>query len=193
MNEPGYKSLGHNRKNHHLPQVNRKYVATLQETTTDPIVLPSNQPLDRFYRGGQQISSFRAESPQGLQTPEDRIASTTCCQGHSTLGQTRLPSGVPFQDEIKAYAEEWLGKEHIKAFGVDTKLFVKLLDIGQRLPIHTHPHVEWARAHVGAAHGKSEAWYILYPGKVYLGLKREVGAEELPDLVEKQDIETMRV
>jgi len=92
------------------------------------------------------------------------------------------------QDEIKAHPVEWLGEDHIKAFGVDTKLLVKLLDAGQRLPIHAHPHAKWA---VGAAHGKSEAWYILSPGEVYLGLKRDVSAEELLSLVEKQDIETM--
>lgn len=108
----------------------------------DPIILPSNQPPNRFYRGGPQISSFRAKPSQGPRPPEDWIASTTCCHGHSTLGQTRLPSGVLLQDEIDAHPEEWLGKEHIKAFGVDTKLLVKLLDAGQRLPIHAHPHAE---------------------------------------------------
>ena len=52
---------------------------------------------------------------------------------------------------------KWLGEDHIKAFGADPMLLVKLLGAG-------HPHAKWAHAHVGAVHGKSEAWYILSPG-----------------------------
>lgn len=157
----------------------------------DPIILPSNQPPNRFYKGGLQISNFRGEPSQGSRTPEDWIGSTTSCHGHSTLGQTRLPSGVLLKDEIEHHAAQWLGKDHIEAFGSDTKLLVKLLDAGQRLPIHAHPDAKWARANIAASHGKSEAWYILSPGEVFLGLKRDVSAEELLGLVEKQDIETM--
>ncbi|WP_231560250.1 hypothetical protein [Microbacterium hominis] len=38
---------------------------------------------------------------------------------------------------------------------------VKLLDAGQRLPVHAHPDDAFAAAHLGRAHGKAEAWYIL--------------------------------
>ena len=157
----------------------------------EPIKLPSNQPPDRFYKGGPQISHFRREPSHGPRTPEDWVASTTSCHGHQTLGQTRLNSGILLKDEIEAHPLEWLGQDHIDAFGVDTKLLVKLLDAGQRLPIHAHPHARWARAHVGAAHGKSEAWYILTPGEVFLGLRRDVSAKYLQALVEAQDIETL--
>ncbi|GKT39860.1 uncharacterized protein ColSpa_00041 [Colletotrichum spaethianum] len=71
------------------------------------------------------------------------------------------------------------------------KLLVKLLDAGQRLPIHAHLHRDWAREHVGAAHGKAEAWYLLTPGYVYLGLKEDVSLEGLLDLVVRQDIDAM--
>jgi mannose-6-phosphate isomerase len=157
----------------------------------DPIILPSNQPPDRFYKGGPQISNFRGETYQGPRTPEDWIGSTTSCHGHSNLGKTRLPSGVLLQDGIEQHAIQWLGDDHIKAFGVDTKLLVKLLDAGQRLPIHAHPHAKWAHAQIGAAHGKAEAWYILSPGEVFLGLRKEMAKDELLDLVKKQEIETM--
>ena len=36
---------------------------------------------------------------------------------------------------------------------------VKLLDAGQRLPVHAHPDGHFAQTHVAAAHGKAEAWY----------------------------------
>ncbi|KAL3418783.1 mannose-6-phosphate class i [Phlyctema vagabunda] len=157
----------------------------------DPIKLPSNQPPGSFYKGGQQIADFRNEPNQGPRAAEDWIASTTCCNGESSLGKSKLADGSFLADEIAAHAKEWLGPEHLESFGVDTKLLVKFIDAGQRLPIHAHPHGKWAKAHLGTAHGKSEAWYILSPGEVYLGLNRDITAEELLPLVEKQDIETL--
>ncbi|KAI8293276.1 Mannose-6-phosphate isomerase ManA [Colletotrichum sp. SAR 10_98] len=158
-----------------------------------PIVLPANQPPARFYLGGPQISSFRSDKPSGPNEPEDWVASTTCCLGcaRSRLGMTVLPDGRLLADAIAADPEYWLGAVHVAAFGTDTKLLVKLLDAGQRLPVHAHPHRDWAREHVGAKHGKAEAWYLLTPGEVYLGLKKGVTHEELLGLVERQDVEGM--
>ncbi|KAK1854796.1 mannose-6-phosphate class i [Colletotrichum chrysophilum] len=158
-----------------------------------PIVFPANQPPARFYLGGPQISSFRSDKPSGPNEPEDWIASTTYCLGcaRSKLGMTVLPDGRLLADAIAADPEYWLGPGHLAAFGTDTKLLVKLLDAGQRLPVHAHPHRDWAREHVGAKHGKAEAWYLLTPGEVYLGLKEDVTHEELLGLVERQDVEGM--
>ena len=72
-------------------------------------------------------------------------------------------------------------------FGVDTMLLVKLLDAGQRLPVHAHPDGAWAREHVGRAHGKAEAWFILRGGTVHLGLQQDVAAADLRALVDAQD------
>ncbi|KAE9568111.1 Mannose-6-phosphate isomerase ManA [Colletotrichum fructicola] len=158
-----------------------------------PIVFPANQPPARFYLGGPQISSFRSDKPSGPNEPEDWIASTTYCLGcaRSKLGMTVLPDGRLLADAIAADPEYWLGPGHVAAFGTDTKLLVKLLDARQRLPVHAHPHRDWAREHVGAKHGKAEAWYLLTPGEVYLGLKEDVTHEELLGLVERQDVEGM--
>ncbi len=59
------------------------------------------------------------------------------------------------------------------------------------MPIHAHPHVDWARLHVNRNHGKAEAWHILTPGEVYLGLKEGVSEAEMLKLVDAQEIETM--
>ena len=155
-----------------------------------PIVLPSNQPADRFYLGGPRISELRGEGDHGPRTPEDWVASTTTVRG-TDVGLTRLPEGTLLRDAIAADAVAWLGQEHVAAFGTDTKLLVKLLDPGQRLPVHAHPDTAFASSHVGTTHGKAEAWYILAPGEVYLGLTRDVPLDELTALVETQDIERM--
>jgi mannose-6-phosphate isomerase len=68
---------------------------------------------------------------------------------------------------------------------------VKLLDAGQRLPVHAHPHVSFAGRHLGRAHGKAEAWYIVEGGDVYLGLTRDIAADRLASLVRNQDVDEM--
>src|SRR5262249_7478713 len=55
----------------------------------------------------------------------------------------------------------WLGPQHVKAYGPSTELLVKLLDAGQRLPVHLHPDRAFARRHLGLPHGKTEAWIVL--------------------------------
>jgi mannose-6-phosphate isomerase len=57
----------------------------------DVILLPSNRPPDRFYRGGRKITDFRGEPPAGDREPEDWVASTTALAGEQSLGVTILP------------------------------------------------------------------------------------------------------
>lgn len=155
------------------------------------IPLPSNRPAGRFYRGGAGIAAFRGESWIASHEPEDWIASTTSVFGQEPIGQTRLPDGSSLASALAADPEHWLGREHAERWGPDQRLLVKLLDAGQRLPVHAHPHDDFAARHLGAAHGKAEAWYILRGGAVHLGLTRDVGAEELTKLVESQDTTTL--
>ncbi|PCE15417.1 carbohydrate kinase [Microbacterium sp. SZ1] len=156
-----------------------------------PVILPSNRPAERFYRGGARISAFRGESGSAPREPEDWIGSTTTVNGEPELGLTRLPDGRLLRDAVQADPVEWLGEEHVRRWGADTRLLVKLLDAGQRLPVHAHPHDDFAASHLGRAHGKAEAWYILRGGTVHVGLRRDVGAAELADLVERQDVEAL--
>jgi mannose-6-phosphate isomerase len=69
---------------------------------------------------------------------------------------------------------------------------VKLLDAGQRLPVHAHPDGSFAAQHLGRAHGKAEAWFIVDGGEVYLGLKQDVSLDRLKSLVRSQDVDTLR-
>lgn len=154
-------------------------------------MLPSNRPPDRFYRGGRQITDFRGEPPAASHEPEDWIASTTSVFGEPGVGITTLPNGVPMPTAIERDPQGWLGPEHLAAFGPDTRLLVKLLDAGQRLPVHAHPDGNFAATHLGHAHGKAEAWYILRGGTVHLGLHGDVEGSELRDLVERQDAESL--
>ncbi|KAL7915346.1 RmlC-like cupin domain-containing protein [Trichoderma velutinum] len=152
-----------------------------------PILLPPNHPPRRFYAGGAQISAFRQrQSPIGSHEPEDWVASTTCCRGQGNVGMTRLPDGTMLADAVASEPEKWLGADHVAKYGPDTKLLVKLLDAGQRLPVHAHPHVDWASKHLQRKHGKAEAWYILMPGSVWLGLTEDIDPKELLQIVQEE-------
>ena len=156
-----------------------------------PITLPANQPADRFYAGGQRIADFRGDPVAAPNTPEDWVASTTSVRGHAPVGLTVLPSGELLVDAIVADPVGWLGPDHVSRFGSDEMLLVKLLDAGQRLPIHAHPDGVFAREHLGSAHGMAEAWYILSPGVVHLGRRGAIDRRELLELVTGQQTERM--
>ncbi|MDP1878170.1 MAG: hypothetical protein Q8M17_11505 [Actinomycetota bacterium] len=124
-----------------------------------PIVLPVNQ-FDHFYRGGDRIGALR-HGPGGPQRPEEWIGSTTARFGQAPQGLSTLPDGRLLVSAIEADPQAWLGADHVNRYGASTELLVKLLDLDQRLPVHLHPNRAFARAHLGLAHGKTEAWYVL--------------------------------
>lgn len=155
-----------------------------------PIVLTAHQPADRFYAGGAQIAAFRgpAGSPApGTHVPEDWVGSTTTLFGEEALGLTRLPDGTLLRDAVAADPRAWLGPAHVAARGDDVGVLVKLLDAGERLPVHAHPDVPFAAEHLGLAHGKTEAWIALTGAPVHLGFRRDVPTDELDRWVREQD------
>jgi mannose-6-phosphate isomerase len=89
-----------------------------------PIILPSNQ-FDHFYRGGNRIGVLR-NGPGGPMRPEEWIAATTTRFGEKEMGLSLLPDGEFLRDAINAAPEQWLGKEHVAAFG--TRNFLTLIN-----------------------------------------------------------------
>lgn len=156
-----------------------------------PIVLGANMP-DTFYRGAGRIGRLRGVAFSDK--PEDWVASTTTRIAQGTDGMTRLADGSLLADAIAADPDGWLGSEHVARYGPDTALLVKLLDAGQRLPVHVHPGRAFAAKHLASPYGKTEAWVIIEAAPnaaVYLGFSREVPASELARWVRDQDIESM--
>lgn len=156
-----------------------------------PIKLGANQPPDRFYRGGERIAQFRGgqavtSGASRMRVPEDWVGSTTTLFAEESLGLSSLPSGELLRTAVEAEPEAWLGPDHVARLGTDTGLLVKLLDAGERLPIHVHPNHAFASANLGLAHGKTEAWIALTAGTVGLGFNRDVRAEELAGWVAEQ-------
>lgn len=107
---------------------------------------------------------------------------------------TRLADGPLLADMIAADPVAWLGTEHVARYGPDPALLVKLLDAGQRLPLHAHPDRGFAATHLASGYGKTEAWIVLEaePGAdVHLGFSRDVTAAELGGWVRQQDVGSM--
>jgi mannose-6-phosphate isomerase len=158
------------------------------------VKLAPNQ-LHRFYRGGEAIARFRGVALDDEYAPEDWIGSTTTIHSENAQGLSTLPDGRLLRDAILADAEAFLGPVHAARHGPDPALLVKLLDAGERLPVHAHPDRAFAHRHLGLDQGKTEAWLIVEtrsaPATVHLGFAEDVGQRELADWVERQDGERM--
>jgi len=156
-----------------------------------PFRLQPNQPR-RFYRGGERIASFRGLPVPDDHVPEDWVGSTTTVSGSDREGLAVLADGRLLRDAVAAEAETFLGGEHVRRFGPDPLLLVKLLDAGEPLPVHSHPDDEFARERLGAPRGKTEAWLILEGGAIHLGFRDDVDAETVLGWVDRQDGDAMR-
>ena len=148
--------------------------------------------LRHFYAGGERIAALRGTEPAG-HTPEEWLgAANTTFDG--SRGLSSLPDGTLVRDALEADPEAFLGPEHAARFGSDPALLVKLLDAGQRLPVHFHPDRSFAERHLGLAHGKTEAWLIVEadPGAaVWVGFTRGVELAEVRGWMDAQDSEAM--
>jgi mannose-6-phosphate isomerase len=160
---------------------------------TRPVRLAANQP-ERFYRGGAAIAALRGEYAAREFGPEDWVGSCTTLHGSPDLGLSPLPDGRLLRDAVVEHADDWLGAAHLARFGADPALLVKLLDAGQRLPVHCHPSDEFAAAHLGSRYGKTEAWIVIGAEAepiVHIGFTEDVSAGTVADWVARQDTTAM--
>ncbi|MDQ7802580.1 class I mannose-6-phosphate isomerase [Amycolatopsis sp. A133] len=162
--------------------------------TLEPIRLPANQP-PQFYRGGDAIAALRGASPDKKFGPEDWVASVSTMFGQETNGLTRLPDGAWLRDTVVANATGWLGAKHVEALGTSTGLLVKLLDAGQRLPVHFHPDDTFAKRHFDSHFGKTEAWIVVGTygddPRVYPGFKETLSKATVSEWTREQDVPSM--
>ena len=156
-----------------------------------PYTLPPNV-LRHFYAGGARIAALRGTEPAD-HTPEEWVGAVNSTFDGSR-GPSRFEDGTLVRDAIAADPEGFLGAEHVARFGDDPGLLVKLLDAGQRLPVHFHPGREFAARELGLSHGKTEAWLIVEadPGaSVWVGFDREVPMGQVREWMAAQDSAAM--
>jgi mannose-6-phosphate isomerase len=158
-----------------------------------PLVLPPNV-LHHFYAGGARIAALRGLELADDHMPEEWIGAVNTTFGDAERGLSRLEDGTYLRDAIAADPQGYLGAEHVARWGADPGLLVKLLDAGQRLPVHYHPGRAFARDALGLDHGKTEAWIIVEaePGaRVHAGFAQEVDLDTVRAWMRAQDTEAM--
>jgi mannose-6-phosphate isomerase len=161
-----------------------------------PVRLAPNA-IEHFYRGGARIAELRGSTPASERQPEEWVAATVSRFGGDDTGLARTEDGRLLRDLVAADPDQWLGVEAAatpRAGAADTGLLLKLLDAGQRLPVHVHPDRGFAARHLGCPYGKTEAWYVLDadPGAVvHLGWTEDVDRDELAERRDAQDSEWM--
>jgi mannose-6-phosphate isomerase len=156
-----------------------------------PQHLPPNV-IPHWYAGGPALSAWRGIAPVGDRSPEEWVGATAARFGAPDLGPARLADGTSLRDAVVEDPLGWLGRDDAEPG--DTGVLVKLLDAGQRLPVHVHPTRAYASRHLGCAYGKSEAWYVLQAdddAAVWVGWREQVDSAALSALVDAQDVEAM--
>ncbi len=159
----------------------------------EPMALPPNQ-LHRFYRGGERIAALRGIPSTDDHAPEDWVGAVNAAFGTDEDGLAQLEDGTLVRDAVAADPAGFLGPEHLAGHGSGPGLLVKLLDAGQRLPVHFHPGRRFAAEHLGSRYGKTEAWLIVEaePGaQVHVGFREEVRAQTVAEWVRDQDAAPM--
>lgn len=160
----------------------------------EPISLGPNV-VHRFYRGGPAIAEVRGILSEDDHAPEDWVGSATSVFGSAGLGVATLPDGRSAPEAFAADPEAFFGARHVERFGADPALLVKLLDAGERLPVHCHPDREFSRRHLDCPFGKTEAWAVVgvrgQDPVVHLGFRDDVDPDTLAGWVGQQDTEAL--
>ena len=134
--------------------------------------------------------------------PEDWIGSVSALPGSllpagapADVGVSRLPDGTSLRTAVSADRVGWLGPEVAGLLsGGEIGLLVKLLDAGERLPVHVHPDRPFAERRLASPFGKTEGWIVMDDssgGDVWLGFMEDVGLERLQRWIETQAVDDM--
>jgi mannose-6-phosphate isomerase len=147
--------------------------------------------IDHFYAGGARIASLRGIATTSPHQPEEWVGATVPRTDDNVVGLARVEGGALLRDLVASDPVAWRGAGSWPGIAdSDTGVLLKLLDAGQRLPVHVHPDRRFAMSHLGCPYGKTEAWYVLDadPGAaVHLGWTEDVDPAELVRRREAQD------
>ncbi|MEZ5414202.1 MAG: class I mannose-6-phosphate isomerase [Opitutaceae bacterium] len=165
------------------------------------VQLPPNR-VWRTYDGGRCLDELAGIAPAADgPMPEDWVASTTRATNPGRETMNEGPSHVviagetlPLLELLENDPDYFLGASHLKRFGTDPRMLVKLLDPSIRLHLQVHPTADFAQRHLQAASGKTEAYHILSvrpetaDPAIYLGFHTPPKKSVLKDWIETQNI-----
>ena len=161
----------------------------------------SANPVPVYYAGGENTDRFR-RTTSAAPRPEDWIASTVALPemllpagAPVDAGVSRFPDGRSLRDAVSDDRTGWLGPDLAGRYtNGETGLLVRLLDAGERLPVHAHPDRAFAGERLGSPFGKTEGWIVMDHapgGDVWLGFRQDVDLSRLRDWIEAQAVDEM--
>ncbi|HJP71248.1 MAG TPA: mannose-6-phosphate isomerase [Candidatus Limnocylindria bacterium] len=179
-------------------------MAGLADALREPILLRPNR-IPRFYRGGRLLADFRGDAgATDDDRPEDWVGSATRAwtppaAAPSDLGLSMVEvagRSATLDELLTAEPGSLIGEAFLERAGPTLGLLVKLLDAGERLPVHCHPARDAAARLLGSAFGKTEAWLILgardgSSARVWAGFRDAVSRDQLRDWIDRQDSDAL--
>ena len=160
----------------------------------------------RTWPGGRELEQLHgASEPRDGSFPEEWMLSTTRANnvGREDVleGMCHL-SGIPERPSLKQVLEDhpvaMLGEGHVRRYGAEPGVLVKMIDAQARLQLQVHPDKPTARRLFGSEYGKTECWHILALRKddgadpcLYLGFRPGVREDAWRDCFRRQDSEGM--
>ncbi len=164
------------------------------------IILPNR--VWRTYQGGAVLDGWSGNTdPTDSHFPEDWVGSATRAvnPGREDIADEGIGQAQTVNGEVYTMAALYttdpvlaLGADHVAAYGAQPYLLVKLLDSAMRLHIQAHPSVAWARQHLHANSGKTEAWWILQTRSsdayVYMGFQAPPTPAAWKAMIDQQDL-----
>jgi mannose-6-phosphate isomerase len=155
--------------------------------------------------GGREIDKFR-----GIYPPQDKPYGSEAWVGSVTRAMNATKeypnlgcSKAITSDGSEAYLFKlidddplgMLGEEHLKKYGKETGLLVKLLDAKKQYLLQAHPNRDFARKMWNSNYSKDESSYIIAvrddvdePPYIILGFKKGITKELFIELYQKEDI-----
>jgi mannose-6-phosphate isomerase len=179
-------------------------MADLADALREPIALRPNR-IPRFYRGGRLLNELRGQAGEfDDDRPEDWVGSATRTwtspgQPSTDLGLSTVEVGgrsVSLLQVLDADPVSLIGEALLERAGPTLGLLVKLLDAGERLPVHCHPTRDAASRLLGSPFGKTEAWLILRvrdgsSPRVWAGFRDGVSHDQLREWIDRQDTDAL--
>ncbi len=160
----------------------------------------------RTYTGGRLIDELqRKEIAKDTFFPEDWVASLVIANNpgreHITEGLSEFEDGGKkfiLKDVLSKAPIAFLGENHVRKYGSNTGVLVKMLDSAERLAIQVHPDNETAIKLFNSPYGKTEAWYIIGGREinserpyVLFGFKPGITREKWKRVFDEQNIDEM--
>ncbi|MDC7226942.1 MAG: class I mannose-6-phosphate isomerase [Spirochaetales bacterium] len=155
----------------------------------NPVFFERNR-IYRVYRGGKLFKNLFDDPVEDTFYPEEWIASTVNAMGtpHDDIPGYGISivkdTDIPFTELLDKYTKEMLGD--LKEFNI----FAKILHSAVRLPVQSHPDIDFSRKYFSSEKGKEEAWLVLAvedDAVIYYGFKDGVSKDDFSRAIDESE------